>query len=246
MLKELLKTQDYELPTFAFRRIPLKSWDAVGTMVWEYLKSQYKPYAYDGPLGENPIQEIQAFDFNRIHRSLTFRIKYLDVDCFGEQVQLFLDLIREAYTPGTSIENFFKKRVGNDIFRKVGIGLLDRSFYFKVTEKKVLLSETHKTETTYAFANSFYRFSMKIPGRSSKWISTKRLRNFVLAADASKAKDHSLKRAMTGAEPFPAYDSEEYAMHQMFSEIFYIKRILDDMNKDKQFRSMDYPKEIDE
>ena len=120
--------------------------------------------------------------------------------------------------------------------------------YFKVTEKKVLLSETRKTETTYAFANSFYRFSMKIPGRSSKWISTKRLRDFVLAADTSKAKDYRLKRAMTGVEtvPFAVYESEEYAMEQMFSEIFYIKKILDDMNKDKQFRNMDYPKEIDE
>lgn len=112
---DIYKTREYELPAFTFRRVPLKSWDTVGTMVWEYLEAQH---CHHTPIGSSPIFEIQKFDFNRIHRSLTFRIKYLDVDYFGEKVQWFLDLIREAYTPGTSIENFFKKESRKRHFQK--------------------------------------------------------------------------------------------------------------------------------
>lgn len=234
---DLTKIRQYELPAFVFRKIPLKSWDSVGTMVYNYLLGNLNKV--DG-YGTDPILEIMSFDFNRIHRHLSFKIRFNDLDFFEYKVQYFLDLIAYAYTSGATIEHYYQKRVGDEVFKKVGIGIIDRAFYINIHESKSMFGYSRKDEDYYIFANGYYRYSTKLPQRVSKWTTTKRLREFILKA-ADKDKNEIPK-----THKYPAYDSEEYAMKQMFSEINYIYKIIGDMKKDHLFRNADFPKEMEQ
>ena len=102
-----IESKFYSLNPNDFQHLPLKQWDEVGTCVYHFVQHFAKyvkaPFRRDY---ESPIK-LENFNFNRIHRELSFTVVrednprqwyFLDKDQDVDHIEIYLNIVAAAYS----------------------------------------------------------------------------------------------------------------------------------------------------